>query len=226
MQAPFLGFGPRALDWFAGLDADNSKAYFDATRGVWEADARGPLERLLDELAAEFGGAVKLFRPHRDVRFSRDKRPYKTNTYGVARPPAREAGLYVSISARGLFAGTGYWRMAPDQIARYRAAVDGSAGEDLAAAVAATEAAGVRLWGEALKGPPRGYPRDHPRARLLAMKDVLTGADLGPAETLDGRAPLDFARRVWRTSRDVVDWLEAEVGPSTVPPEVRFGDRR
>ncbi len=226
MQAPFLGFGPRALDWFAGLEADNAKVWFEANRAVWEAEARGPLTRLLDELAAELGGSVKMFRQNRDTRFSKDKRPYKTNTYGVVRLPGREAGLYVSVSRTGLFAGTGYWRMASDQLARYRASVAGPAGAVLAASVAEMEAAGLALWGEALKGPPRGFARDHPRARLLAQKDVLTGASLGPSETLDGRAPLGFARSVWDRSRGVTDWLEAEVGPSELPPDARPGRRR
>lgn len=226
MDAPFLGFGPGALDWFARLEADNSKAWFDANRGVWEAEARGPLERLLGELAADLGGTVKVFRQNRDIRFSKDKRPYKTSSYGRVSLPGREAGLYVSISAGGLFAGTGYWRMAPDQLARYRAAVDGPAGAALAEAVTEMEAAGLRLWGEALKGPPRGFARDHPRARLLALKDVLTSGELGPAETLDGRAPLGFARSVWDRSRGVTDWLEAEVGSSMAPPESGFARRR
>ena len=52
MLAPFLGFGPRALDWFRGLEADNSKAYFETHRAVWETEVRGPLERLLEELAS------------------------------------------------------------------------------------------------------------------------------------------------------------------------------
>ena len=83
MLEPFLGFGPGAVDWFRGLEADNSKAYFVGSRAVWEADVRGPLERLLEELGEDLGGSAKLFRPHRDVRFSKDKSPYKTNNYGV-----------------------------------------------------------------------------------------------------------------------------------------------
>ena len=125
MLAPFLGFGPRAIDWFRGLEADNSKTYFEGSRAVWEADVRGPLERLLEELAEELGGSARLFRPHRDVRFSKDKSPYKTNTYGVISVPGTKSGLYVSIGKGGLDAGSGYWRMTPDQLARYREAVTG-----------------------------------------------------------------------------------------------------
>jgi uncharacterized protein (TIGR02453 family) len=225
MLAPFLGFGPGALDWFRGLEADNSKAYFEANRAVWEAQVREPLERLLEELAEELGGSVKMFRPHRDTRFSKDKSPYKTNTYGVARMPDTESGLYVSIGARGLHAGSGYWRMAPDQLARFREAVAGPEGAELDAATAAMQMSGLQLWGEALKTAPRGMPKDHPRVHLLRMTDVLASDELGPEVTLDGRRPKDFARSVWDRSRAVMAWMDAHVGPSTVPPEARFGRR-
>jgi uncharacterized protein (TIGR02453 family) len=219
MLAPFLGFGPRALDWFRGLEADNSKPYFEGHRALWEEQVRGPLERLLEELAEELGGAARLFRPHRDVRFSKDKAPYKTSNYGVVRVPGTESGLYVSVSSGGMHAGSGYWQMAADQLARYREAVLGPDGPALDAAVGRMEASGIKLWGGALKTAPRGLPKDHPRVALLRMKDVLAGDELGPEATLDGRRPKDFARSVWDRSREVMAWLDAHVGPSRLPPE-------
>lgn len=221
--APFLGFGPKALDWFGGLGVDNSKAYFEATRSEWEAQVRDPLSRLLEELAEDLGGRVRLFRQNRDVRFSRDKAPYKTSTYGVVHVPGTVSGLYVSIAAKGLFAGSGYWQMAADQLARYRAAAAGPEGAALATAVNEMEAAGVRLWGDALKSAPRGIARDHPNIRLLRQKDVLAGADLDPAATLEGREPKNFARSVWDRSRNVMGWMDKAVGASRIPLEAGFG---
>ena len=61
MHAPFLGFGPEALAWFEGLAKDNTKAYFDGSRTLWESQVRDPLERLLEELAEDLGGGVKIF---------------------------------------------------------------------------------------------------------------------------------------------------------------------
>ena len=225
MLAPFLGFGPRAHDWFRGLEADNSKAYFETHRAVWDTEARGPLDRLLEELAAELGGSVRMFRPHRDTRFSKNKSPYKTNTYGVARMPENESGLYVSIGARGLHAGSGYWRMAPDQLARFREAVAGPEGAALDAATAAMQASGLTLWGASLKTAPRGRPRDHARVHLLRMTELLASDELDPGATLDGRHPKDFARSVWDRSREVMAWMDAHLGASTAPPEARFGRR-
>src|SRR5918911_4247940 len=80
---PFAGFGAGAVAWFEGLERDNSKAYFDAHRAVFLEQVRGPFEALLDELSLEFGGEPRVFRQHRDIRFSPDKSPYKTRTYGI-----------------------------------------------------------------------------------------------------------------------------------------------
>jgi uncharacterized protein (TIGR02453 family) len=226
MQAPFLGFGPRAIDWFRGLEAENSKAYFESSRAVWEADVRGPLERLLEELAQDLGGRAKLFRPNRDVRFSKDKAPYKRNTYGLVEVPGSQSGLYVSIAAKGLDVGSGYWQMAADQLARFRAAVLGRDGSALEEAVRAMEVAGLQVHGDSLKTAPRGFPKDHPRVHLLRLKDVLAMDTLGEGGTLDGRRPKDFARSVWDRSRLVMGWMDAHVGPSTLPPEARYGAAR
>jgi hypothetical protein len=106
----FDGFPAEAFAWFEGLEADNSRAWFTAHRDVYESDVRGELEAMLEELADQLGGRVRMFRQHRDVRFSADKSPYKTTTYGViADRPDSLAALYAQLSATGLFAGTGYY---------------------------------------------------------------------------------------------------------------------
>src|SRR6185437_12444453 len=112
----FDGFGPKVKRWFQGLEADNSREYFAAHRDVFEEAVRDQMEALLTELSQKFGGEVKLFRQNRDIRFSPDKSPYKTNTYGIVHGSELAAqGLYASISARGLVAGSGYHVMARDQ---------------------------------------------------------------------------------------------------------------
>jgi uncharacterized protein (TIGR02453 family) len=208
----FAGFGPGALAWFDGLAEDNSREYWAATKDVWQAEVRAPLEALLGELAAGWGGEVRMYRQHRDVRFSRDKSPLKTASYGVASRPGSLAGLYVAISADGLVAGTGYYQLSRDQLERYRASVlDDAAGPALEAAVDAVERAGLELGPPALKGTPRGVPRDHPRADLLRFTSMVVFAR-APDEALAGRAALDFARRVAADAAPLTDWLDARVG--------------
>src|SRR5437764_10559168 len=138
------------------------------------------MEAMLIELSEKFGGEVKMFRQNRDIRFSRDKSPYKTNTYGILHGsdiPAQ--GLYASISAHGLVAGSGYHTMARDQLDRFRDSVaDDRRGPKLVAAAARAEKAGLELWGESLATAPRGYPKDHPRIELLRRKNLILGAAL------------------------------------------------
>jgi uncharacterized protein (TIGR02453 family) len=209
-----MTFGAGAIAWFEGLERDNSRAYFQATRATFEDEVRGPFVAMLDALQAEFGGEAKVFRQHRDVRFSPDKSPYKTRTYGLLHSlPGSAAALYAELSARGLYAAAGYWRMAADQLARYRAAVDADdAGAALARAVAAVEGDGLELVPAALKRVPRGFARDHARGELLRFKDLIAGRRLGPGPALATPAARDHVASTWRAARPLVAWLDEHVG--------------
>jgi uncharacterized protein (TIGR02453 family) len=181
---------------------------------------------MLDELADDLGGGVKVFRQHRDVRFSADKSPYKTRTYGLIQDrPEGRSSLYAQVSATGLFAGTGYYMLAGDQLARFRDAIaDDTTGPALEQAVATAEGAGVETFGEALKTAPRGYPRDHPRIVLLRHKSLIGGARLDPgADGIPRDAALRHARDMWAACAPLNAWLDAHVGASELPVETRFG---
>jgi uncharacterized protein (TIGR02453 family) len=212
-------FGAHAVAWFEGLERDNSRAYFQATRETFEEQVRGPFEAMLAELCAEFGGEAKVFRQHRDVRFSADKSPYKTRTYGIVHSrPGSAAALYAELSARGLYAAAGYWRMASDQLALFRAAVvDDASGEALARAVSAVRADGLQLTPPALKTAPRGMPREHPRVDLLRYKDLVAGRRLDPGPLLATAAARDHVASTWRAAGPLVTWLDEHVGQSAAP---------
>ena len=219
----FGGFGPRVFEWFAGLERDNSKSYFTATRDLYEVEVRGELEAMLDELSDAFGGEVKVFRQQRDLRFTPDKSPYKTTTYGIVHGARMAgAGIYAALSARGLHAATGYYRMAPDQLARFRdAVIDERIGPGLEQATAAARAAGLELSGERLRTAPRGYPRDHARIELLRRKSLIAGAALEGAGGIGRDAALEHVGGTWRAAEPLNAWLEQHVGPTTAPPEQR-----
>jgi uncharacterized protein (DUF2461 family) len=112
----FRGWKPEAVDFLRGIELDNSKAYWTAGKTVYETEVFAPMVDLLAELASEFGEG-RVFRPYRDTRFSADKSPYKTNI------AARNDAAYITLSADSLGTGTGLYRPAPDQLARFRAAV-------------------------------------------------------------------------------------------------------
>jgi uncharacterized protein (TIGR02453 family) len=215
----FEGFGPGVRRWFSGLEADNSKAYFTAHRDVFDEAVRGQMDALLTELAGEFGGEVRMFRQNRDIRFSRDKSPYKTNTYGVIYgSELAAAGLYASISAAGLVAGSGYHVMARDQLERYREAVDDEAtGQELETLAASARAAKLELWGDSLATAPRGYAKDHPRIALLRRKSLSLGATRPFGRGIGREDGLRFVSETWRAAAPVTGWLDRHVGASTLP---------
>jgi uncharacterized protein (TIGR02453 family) len=224
----FAGFGPQVRPWFEGLEADNSRDYFAAHRDFFESGIRDQIEALLTELAGQFGGDVKVFRQHRDVRFSPDKSPYKLNTYGiVSGSELAPAGLYASISARGLVAGSGYHVLARDQLERYREGVDDKrAGDELVELAATARADGLELWGESLATAPRGYPRDHPRIELLRRTSLTLGATLTRPAGIGRDEGLGFVADTWRAAAPVTGWLDRHVGPSTMPVDRRRPARR
>jgi uncharacterized protein (TIGR02453 family) len=214
MDDGFHGFGPEVFAWFAGLERDNSKAYFTATRDLYEADVRGSLEAMLEELRAGFGGEVKLFRQQRNLRFARDRSaPYKTRTYGLlhgVHGPA--AALYAELSVRGLYAGTGYHQLAGDQLERFRAAVrDDAAGAELAELVAAARAGGLDVVGEVLRTAPRGFPRDHPRMAMLRHKALVAGRSLPGAGGIGREEALEHVAATWRAAEPINAWLAEHV---------------
>ncbi|MQA87589.1 MAG: TIGR02453 family protein [Streptosporangiales bacterium] len=211
----FHGWPAEALEFYEGLAADNTKAYWTAHRAVYEQQVRAPMAALLAELEPEFG-AGKIFRPFRDVRFSADKSPYKT---AIAATLAR--GGYVQLSADGLAAGSGMYVMAPDQLARYREAVaDDRTGEELQAVVAGLTRRGLEIVGhDRLKTAPKGYPKDHPRIGLLRLKGLVAWRQWPVAPWLGTAAAKRRIVEFLRMARSLDEWLETYVGPSELPPD-------
>ncbi|KAA1017566.1 DUF2461 domain-containing protein [Pseudonocardia sp. EV170527-09] len=210
-MSAFAGFGEGAVEFYDGLLADNSRAYWTDQRAVYENDVRGPMLALLADLEPEFG-AGKVFRPYRDVRFAADKTPYKTHCGGFAEP------FYVEVSADGMLAAGGYYHLAPDQLARYRESVDDERrGEDLRARLDTARAAGLTVDGATLKTRPRGTDPDHPRLDLLRHKGLYVARHWPPDDVLHGPRARDRVRRVWRATRPVTEWLDDHVGPSELP---------
>ncbi len=209
-RMPFKGWPEAALAFYEGLEADNSKAYWLDHKEVYERDVKAPMDALLAEIASEFG-ETKLFRPYRDTRFSRDKSPYKT---AIA---ATIGAGYVQLSADGLFAGGGMYHMMPDQLVRFRKAVDADrSGNDLEKVVATVTKSGLDVHAhEELKTAPKGYPKDHPRIELLRMKGVVASRSWEPAAWLSTAAAKKRVVETLRAAEPLLTWLETHVGPTT-----------
>ena len=212
----FHGWRAEALEFFDGLEADNSKAYWQRNKDVYDELVRGPMEALLIELEPEWGEG-RIFRPYRDVRFSSDKSPYKTSIAAMV------GEGYVQLTAEGLGAGCGMWEMAPDQLERYREAVDDErSGKRISGLVAMARGAGldVTAHGE-LKTAPRGYPKDHPRIELLRYKGLITWREWPAGAWLGTKKAKDRVAEFFGLSRPLNQWLRTNVGPSTLPEQRR-----
>ena len=209
----FRGWREEALEFYEGLEADNSKTYWQQHKAVYDDEVKAPMEALLDELAKEFGEG-KIFRPYRDIRFSADKSLYKTHMGATL-----AKGGYVQLSVQGLGAGSGMYVMAPDQLERFRKAVDDAGtGKQIEGIVARLRSAGLEVSAhDELKTAPKGYPKDHPRIELLRLKGLIAwkqwpaGAWLGTAKAKDRVVDL------LRAAKPLNRWLEKNVGPSAMP---------
>jgi uncharacterized protein (TIGR02453 family) len=206
----FRGWPAEALDFYEGLEADNSKTYWTEHKTTYDDLVRAPMEALLAELEPEFGPG-RVFRPYRDVRFSADKSPYKTTIAATL-----ERGGYIQLSARGLAAGRGEYMMAPDQLKRYREAVeDDRRGEQLSAIVAEAAKRGIEITGhEQLKSMPRGYAKDHPRAELLRYKGLIAWQQWPVAAWLGTAKAKPKVVEFLRNCGPLTEWLARHVGPS------------
>lgn len=210
----FSGFSDETLAFYDGLEADNSKAYWTDHREMYERAVRGPMLALVAALEGEFGPA-KMFRPHRDVRFSADKSPYKNHQGAVVEHPGVVGSWYVQISASGIMTGGGVLRFSKDQLGRYRAAVGADrTGVPFARAVATLTSRGYSVMGDSLKRAPRGMDPDHPRVDLLRHKGLAIGVDRGDPEWFVTAECLDRVARSWREVTPVLDWLGENVGPA------------
>jgi uncharacterized protein (TIGR02453 family) len=205
MSDAFRGWPAQCQRFFIGLELDNSKRYFEANRKVYETAVKGPMVALVASLEDEFGPG-KVFRANRDVRFSKDKSPYKTNIAATCGMGAR--GGYVSLDARGLTVATGRYELAPNELVKYRQKVAApTSGVQLAGITAKLERSGFELGGEDLKRVPAGWPQDHPRARLLRHKRLYAWKNFGMQPWLGTPAARRHITKAWSDCEPLTEWF-------------------
>jgi uncharacterized protein (TIGR02453 family) len=198
----FAGFRPEAIQFLADLAANNDRAWFQARKAEYERLLKEPLEALCSALAQRFEArGIPLradpvrspFRIYRDVRFSKDKSPYKTNV-GASFPWAGDGegagGGYFHVAPGEVFVGGGMWHPEPARLNAFRRLVD----TDPARVHAVIDAPGFlatfgHVSGEALTRVPQGYRGDHPEAELLKLKGVVFMRQLSDSDAGDPELP-------------------------------------
>ena len=216
----FTGFSTEGIEFYEQLATDNSKVFWHDNKHRFVEHVKEPMLALTDELA-DFG-PFHMFRPHNDLRFSKNKPPYKTHQGAYGELEAG-SGYYMQFSSEGLMVGTGYYSMAKDQLKRFRDLIDaGATGDELAGIVAAMRKKNFNVTAiDELKTAPRGYPKDHPRVELLRMKGCLAAKQFGAPQWIHTKEAAKRIREMWEGAKPLTDWLDSHVGPSTAPPTDR-----
>jgi uncharacterized protein (TIGR02453 family) len=201
----FSGFPEAALDFYDDLEMENTKTFWAAHKAVYESAVREPMLALVAELESQFGPA-KVFRPFRDVRFAKDKTPYKTHQ-GAFVAVAEATGWYVQVDARGVRISAGTYRTEGPARTAFREAVDSPRGALLERLLEPLVATGWVLQGDQLKTRPRGYDADHPRIDLLRRTALSVGRDYGFAPLVHSPDLVDRVRADWEEARPLVEWM-------------------
>ena len=179
----FEGFPKEGVAWFQALALAQRREWFEAHRAGFQALWLEPMKALLDELVEPLSrvyrrklGAPKVFRIHRDVRFSKDKSPYKTWMAGMLpfdgfKPMEGPAALYLHLGLEEVVA-FGFYVLEPPALKKLRAGLlHEKKGAELARLVEGAKKAGLAPDAmEKTKRPPPGVDPGHPRAELLKHK--------------------------------------------------------
>lgn len=208
------GFSPDGIRFFEDLEDDNTREFWQAHKDTFEQEVREPLASLVESMPDSYQ-PFRMFRMNRDVRFTHDKAPYKTQHSAVHESAGTDH--YLQLSAQGLMVGAGIYWMQADQLQRYRAAVDdarrGPALERTLRRLT-EQSIDVNVVGlPALKTAPRGYPRDHSRIDLLRRKGVVGHRALDGPDLADARALHEFVVTTFESCGPLVTWLRNNVGP-------------
>ena len=228
-----MPFTSATLRYLGGLARNNRKPWFDAHRDEYETVVKDTMHQLIEEMdvrlarfAPEIVGDSKrsMFRIYRDIRFSKDKSPYKTHAScwlyhrDGSRAVGREAagggaGFYFQIAPGNSFLGGGMWMPPREALNKIRDAI----AEDPARFQRiATDRRLVRRFGglseeEVLKRVPRGFAVDHPAARWLRLQSFTLGRELTNSQAVGGRLPA-LLEADFRLILPLVRWINGVLG--------------
>jgi uncharacterized protein (TIGR02453 family) len=222
--AGFDGFADADGKFFKALARKNEREWFLAHKSEFEEGWNAPMKLLLAEVREAIDawyphcdlGDAKVFRIFRDVRFSKDKAPYKTHIGGFI-PLARKGkkatdlpmALYFHVGATETFGAAGHYKMEPDSLARFRGAVaDEGRGKALDKLLAALAKKGFAADShERLERVPKGFDPDHPRAELLKRKGLFVGFPEVPSGLLARAQLAKWLAGCCKTAAPLVEWL-------------------
>lgn len=218
----FQGFPKETFSFLSDLSSNNRKAWFDANKDRFRRVVEQPVQDFVSVMCARLTHAfrdithwdAKIFRINRDIRFSKDKTPYKTHI-GIrfnedASKNCAAPFFYVQLEAERLLFATGQKEFEGEALDRYRTAVmDARTGQALAALVNTARRSGAGLQGDQLQKIPRGYPADHERADLLRFKGLYIESSLPVTRQVCGPECVELCLEEFARGKSLYDWLKA-----------------
>ena len=222
--ARFEGFADREGRFFRDLARNQRREWFAMHKEEYEDGWLTPMKRLLAQVRRQLEprykhdplAEPKIFRIYRDVRFSKDKAPYKTHIGGflalggTGNGPGAAAPMYFHVAADELFVCAGQYMMDPGQLARFRTAVVDQRGAPLAARQRTLARAGYTVSShDTLQRVPRGFDPEHPRADLLKRKGLIVVFPTLPRKLLVSKALVPWLVKHAKQAVPLVEWLAA-----------------
>jgi uncharacterized protein (TIGR02453 family) len=220
---PFHGFPKQGIDFLKKLKKNNNRPWFQAHKDAYEENVKFPMQCLIASIAEkmgdiapeiEFNPKKSIFRIYRDVRFSRNKAPYKTNVAASfsfktkSKSPVETPGLYLGIAPGEIFIGGGVYMPTGDQLKAIRKAMVERPDEYLAVVQNRRfkkEFGGIQ--GEKLAKAPLGYPKDHPMIEHLKHKQFFVGKEYNDESICLKPRFLGLAVQVLTDTMPLVRWL-------------------
>jgi uncharacterized protein (TIGR02453 family) len=224
-MARFSGFSKSAPGFFHQLAAEMSREWFKANKETYEEAWVAPMKALLEDVRATLVPVYKgtplhepkVFRIQRDVRFAKDKAPYKTTigafiSTGKGNPMESGAAVYVQLGLEE-YVGAGYYVFSPEQLARWRKKVAADkSGKEIAALIAAAQKKGMALDAhDVLARAPRGIDPEHPRAELLRHKGCVLSFPAIPRGLIHKPAFSGWIAEQAKLAAPVVKWVQKNV---------------
>jgi uncharacterized protein (TIGR02453 family) len=218
----FAGMPDEGLAFLEDLEEHNSKEFFDPRRRVFTEQVQAPFVALVEAATARLRrtvpglGKPKVFRIYRDLRFSKDKTPYKTSMSASVpiRPPGEEdgagvdTGFYVNVGPAGLYVASGLYHPERPALDRVRAAIaDPELGGELEVILRRAAAKHLEPWLDPLQRMPKPWPADHPRAELLKARSLVLNRQHERAPWLLTAELLDRLVADWKAMVPFNRWL-------------------
>ena len=212
----FEGFSKEAIGFLADLKANNNREWFTEHKKIYEKEIKSPTRHFCDDMAASLRKLTgtphesKVFRIHRDVRFSKDKTPYNAHLH-ISFIPQTDAASpphwFFGLDPASLTVGVGNFIFEKGQLEVYRKRVDGKDGAALSKTLTKLEKNGVRLGKTDLKRVPPPFDKDHPQGDLLKRKGLSAWIDFEDASAALDKSVIKTCTANFKKIKPVYDWL-------------------